>query len=255
MVMVNHFILLISFCVQRILKRLQSLQLSCPVCVCWSPESALTAMGRSEGPLRVVVRTLMLLALCHRPATASTTPSPSPPMPDGRLDQLSEQGPSLWEQLEAADDGGNGSAAGTEATTTGERRRQCSELSARSLPPASHCHVTWDEALCWPESPPDTLVRLDCFEELRGIIYPGDRNSKCRTRRRCCMPCIIYCALCTCAVLGAALAAHKQCHSSVMSTFFQAISSMRTPRQSGRLTECSVSWRWSKPFACPSDKL
>ncbi|KAF0293056.1 PDF receptor [Amphibalanus amphitrite] len=91
-------------------------------------------------------------------------------LPDHQLDVL-------LQQLQAAEPA-NGSRWSAAATTS-ERRRQCDEQGA-GPPPPNHCRLTWDEALCWPESPPGTLVLLPCFKEFRGIIYPKGGNSKCR---------------------------------------------------------------------------
>ncbi|CAD1475450.1 unnamed protein product, partial [Heterotrigona itama] len=33
------------------------------------------------------------------------------------------------------------------------------------------CEINWDSLLCWPRTPPATLVTLPCFEELNGIRY------------------------------------------------------------------------------------
>lgn len=38
------------------------------------------------------------------------------------------------------------------------------------------CDVDWDSVLCWPESPPGTLVKVPCFEELHGILYDSTRE-------------------------------------------------------------------------------
>ncbi|KAF0289547.1 Diuretic hormone receptor [Amphibalanus amphitrite] len=134
---------------------------------------------------------LLLLALCGAPAAAFTTPPPSDggqltdelQLPDDL--QLSEEDLQLLQlpdhqldvllqQLQAADPA-NGSRWSAAATTS-ERRRQCDEQGA-GPPPPNHCRLTWDEALCWPESPPGTLVLLPCFKEFRGIIYPKGGNN------------------------------------------------------------------------------
>ena len=39
------------------------------------------------------------------------------------------------------------------------------------------CDVDWDSLLCWPQSPPGTLVEMSCFEQLRGIRYDNTRKS------------------------------------------------------------------------------
>ncbi|XP_063983563.1 diuretic hormone receptor isoform X2 [Diachasmimorpha longicaudata] len=41
----------------------------------------------------------------------------------------------------------------------------------------SVCEVDWDSLLCWPASPPGTLVKQSCFEELHGVPYDSSQNA------------------------------------------------------------------------------
>lgn len=45
------------------------------------------------------------------------------------------------------------------------------------------CEISWDSLLCWPRTPPGTLVTLPCFDELNGIRYDSTQNASrwCRT--------------------------------------------------------------------------
>lgn len=38
------------------------------------------------------------------------------------------------------------------------------------------CEISWDSLLCWPRTPPGTLVTLPCFDELNGIRYDSTRE-------------------------------------------------------------------------------
>ena len=168
-----------------------------------SPGLMPATMGRSGGPrwpgipaLRLLL--LLLTALSRRPVAALTTPPP----PDGQLDRLGEELSEeelgrlsetelgqlsdeelrqlYYQELDAlrtplpATERSSGVSA---KANTSERYRRCKE-SALEEPPPSHCHVTWDRALCWPAAPPGQLVRIDCFTELRGVHYDNSRNSK-----------------------------------------------------------------------------
>ncbi|XP_037090345.1 diuretic hormone receptor-like [Pollicipes pollicipes] len=42
---------------------------------------------------------------------------------------------------------------------------------------AHRCAVTWDEVLCWPETPRGSLASIPCFKEFNGIIYHGKTNA------------------------------------------------------------------------------
>lgn len=39
------------------------------------------------------------------------------------------------------------------------------------------CEISWDSLLCWPRTPPGTLVTLPCFDELNGIRYDSTQNA------------------------------------------------------------------------------
>ena len=38
------------------------------------------------------------------------------------------------------------------------------------------CDTSWDELMCWPNTPPGTLASLPCFAELHGIRYDTSRK-------------------------------------------------------------------------------